>query len=136
MAGMGAVSIHTGSSARTDRWWMRARGVSPWSDRPCSLTISSAAEASEICEAHAAVTRPPSVSVGSERILSQFGSRGPSSAAQSPSGTISASKRPSARARMARSCDSTANASMSSREMSHFSAIISAERNWLTSWVP
>ena len=60
---------------------MRARGVSPWSARPCSLTISSAAEASEICEAQAAVTRPPSVSVGSERILSQFGSRGPSSAA-------------------------------------------------------
>ncbi len=25
---------------------------------------------------------------------------------------------------------------MSSREMSHFSAIISAERNWLTSWSP
>ena len=59
---------------------MRARGVSPWSARPCSLTISRAAEASEICEAQAAVTRPPSVRVGSERILSQFGSRGPSSA--------------------------------------------------------
>ncbi len=98
--------------------------------------MSCAAEASEICEAHAAVTRPPSVSVGSERILSQSGSRGPSSAAHSPSGTISASKRPSACAVMARRCDSTAKASMSSREMFHLSAIISAERNWLTSCVP
>ena len=44
-----------------------------------------------------------------------------------------ASKRPSARARMARSWLSTANASISSREQSHFSAIISALLNWLTS---
>jgi hypothetical protein len=36
----------------------------------------------------------------------------------------------------ARSCDARANSSMSSRERSHFSAIISADRNWLTSWSP
>ena len=52
-----------------------------------------------------------------------------------PSGTISRSKRPSSRARSARSCDSSANASMSSRVMSHFSAIISAARNCDTSCV-
>ena len=39
-------------------------------------------------------------------------------------------------ARMARWWLSKAKASMSSREMSHFSAIISAARNWLTSWSP
>ena len=82
------------------------------------------------------MTRPPSTSVGSVRIFSKFGSAGPSSWSSPSSGTISASKRPSVRARMARSCDSTANASMSSREMSHFSAIISAPRNWLTSPSP
>ena len=36
----------------------------------------------------------------------------------------------------ARSWEASANSSMSSRPMSHFSAIISAERNWLTSWSP
>ncbi len=82
------------------------------------------------------MTRPPSLSGGSERILSQSGSRGPSSWAQSPSGAISASNRPSALAARARVCDSTANASMSSREMSHLPAIISAEANWLSWPVP
>ena len=117
-------------------WWMRARGVRPWSFSACSRAMSSAADASLIWLATAAVIRPPSTSVGRLRIFSQFGSRGPSSWSSPPSGTISASKRPSACARMARSWDSTANASMSSREMSHFSAIISAPRNWLTSSSP
>ena len=98
--------------------------------------MSIAADASEICDDTAAVKRPPSTSVFSERIFSQFGSRGPSSRSRPLSGAISRSKRPSACARSARSCDSTANASMSSRLMPHFSAIISAARNWLTSCVP
>ena len=115
---------------------MRARGFSPWSFTACSLAMSSAADASLIWLDTAAVRRPPSTSVGSERIFSQLGSRGPSSNVHSPSGTISFSNRPSARARSARSCDSTANSSMSSREMSHFSAIISAPRNCETSWSP
>src|SRR3954463_14698884 len=58
-------------------WWMRARGVSECSASARSLTTSIAADASEICDATAAVTRPPSTSVGSERIFSQFGSRRP-----------------------------------------------------------
>ena len=115
---------------------MRARGLSPWSFTACSLAMSSAAEPSLIWLDTAAVSRPPSTSVGSERIFSQLGSRGPSSNVHSPSGTISLSNRPSARARSARSCDSTANASMSSREMFHFSAIISAPWNCDTSWSP
>ena len=45
---------------------MRARGVSPWSARPCSLTISRAADASEICEAQAAVT-PSALGEGGQR---------------------------------------------------------------------
>ena len=42
-------------------------------------------------------------------------------------GTISRSKRPSSVARAARRCDSTENASFSSRLMFHFSAMSSAE---------
>ena len=37
---------------------------------------------------------------------------------------------------LARWCEASANSSICSRLMSHFSAIISAERNWLTSWSP
>ena len=58
---------------------MRARGVRPCVRTASAFAISSAADASESCEAIAAVSRPPSTSVGSERILSRFGSRGPSS---------------------------------------------------------
>ncbi len=45
-------------------------------------------------------------------------------------------KRPSAMATRARVCEARANSSISTRLMSHFSAIISAERNWETSWSP
>ena len=115
---------------------MRARGVRPWSFTACSLAMSSAADASLSWLDTAAVTRPPGTSVGSERIFSRFGSRGPSSSTASPSGAISASKRPSARAFSARVCEVTAQSSMSSREMFHFSAMSSAPRNWFTSWSP
>ena len=47
-------------------------------------------------------------------------------------GTISCSNLPSSVARCARRCDSAANASLSSRVMLHFSAIISAEIPWGT----
>ncbi|GAB6984865.1 hypothetical protein JCM10369A_13890 [Nocardioides pyridinolyticus] len=36
----------------------------------------------------------------------------------------------------ARSCEASANSSISARERSHLSAIISAARNWPTSWSP
>ena len=98
--------------------------------------ISIAADPSEIWLATAAVILPSGVSVLSDRILSQSGSRGPSSRSTPSIGTISLSKRPSAWARSARSCDSTANASISSRVRSHLSTIISAPTNWLTSPAP
>src|SRR5439155_9994825 len=50
VAGIGAVSIHTGSAPRTDRWWLRARGFRPCVLTAASLAISSAADASEICD--------------------------------------------------------------------------------------
>jgi len=81
---------------------MRARGFSPCSATAASDAMSSAAEASESCDDRAAVSRPPSTSVGSERILSMSGSRGPSSNVTPASGTISRSNRPSVRARIAR----------------------------------
>ncbi len=110
--------------------------MSPWSRSACSDTTSIAADASLIWLATAAVMRPPSRSVGSERIFSQLGSRGPSSRASPATGTISRSKRPSAVAVRARSWEVTAKASMSSRVIDQFSAIMSAPRNWLTSWSP
>ncbi len=115
---------------------MRARGVRPWSARACSLTTNRAAEASLIWLDTAAVSRPSSTSGGRERILSQLGSRGPSSWSNPASGAISTSNRPSSRARSARVWDSAARASISSRLVAHFSAIISAPRNWLTSPSP
>ena len=90
------------------------------------------AEASEIWLATAAVSLPPSTRVRRLLIFSTLGSRGPSSKVSPLSGAISASKRPSAVAFSARVCDSMAKAYISSRLMSHFSAIISAQVNWLT----
>ena len=77
---MGAVSIQTGSAPRTERWWMRARGVRPWSFTACSEAMSRAAELSEICDETAAVSRPPSTRVRRVAIFSSVDSRrGPSS---------------------------------------------------------
>ena len=82
---------------------MRARGVRPWSLTACSDAISRAAELSEICDETAAVRRPPSTRVRRVAIFSSVDSRrGPSSCATPSSGSISASKRPSSMARMAR----------------------------------
>ncbi len=98
--------------------------------------MSSAAEASAIWLDTAAVTRPPSCRVFSVAIFSRVDSRGGSSTAKSPTGTISRSKRPSAMALSARSLLCRPKRSMSSREMSHFFAIMSAELNCETSPSP
>ena len=92
--------------------------------------------ASQIWDATAAVIRPPGASGSSAAIFSSDVSRGHSSVVNSPTGAIWESNRPSAIAAFARSCEARANCSICSRLMSHFSAIISAERNWLTSWSP
>ena len=131
MARIGPVSIQTGSSPRTERWWIRARGVRPWSrDRAARRRSASPTEASQICEATAAVIRPPGASGSRPAIFSSEVSRGHSSVAKrrrrEVDGSISLSNRPSAIAVRARSCEASANSSISSRLMSHFSAIISA----------
>ena len=110
--------------------------MSPCTRSPRSLTISSAAAASESWLEVAAVTVPPSISGGSERILSRSGARGPSSAVTPATGSISRSNLPSARAAMARSCERTANSSIAARLSDHFAAIISAARNCDTSASP
>ena len=106
-----------------------------------SEATSIADEASQIWQETAAVIRPPGASGSSPAIFSSDVSRGHWSTAKvlpsgSVTGSISSSKRPSAIAVRARSCEASANSSISAREMSHFSAIISALRNWLTSWSP
>ena len=137
MAGIGAVSIHTGSAPRTERWCTRARGFRSYCFTAPSEAISKAADASLIWLDTAAVSRPPSWRVFKDAIFSsEVSRRAVSSAAKSPYATISLAKRPSSMAPTARWWLSSANRSMSSREMSHFSAIISAERNCDTSCVP
>ena len=110
--------------------------MSPCFSTARSEAISIAEDASQICEATAAVIRPPSGSGVSPAIFSSEVSRGHSSTAKSPTGAISFSNRPSSMAVRARLCEASANSSISSRLMSHFSAIISAQRNWETSWSP
>ena len=137
VAGIGAVSMKIGSAPRTERWWTRARGVSPWSFTARSDMTRTALAASEIWDDTAAVSRPPSTSAGSLAICSsEVPRRGPSSAVTSPSATISRSKRPSSCAVTARWWLSSANASMSARLIPHFSAMSSPPRNCDTSWVP
>ena len=136
VASIGPVSIQTGSSPRTERWCTRARGVSWWSFTACSDATSMALDASQIWDATAAVIRPPGDSGSRPAIFSSDVSRGHSSVVKSPTGAIWDSNRPSAIAARARSWEASANSSICSREIPHFSAIISAERNWLTSWSP
>ena len=137
VAGMGPVSMKIGSSPRTLMWWMRARGVRPWSATACSEATSRAAAPSLVWLASAAVIRPPSTRGASWAIFSMLPPlRGPSSCSTPASGATSGWNRPSSIAVMARSWLVRAKASISSREMSHFSAISSAPRNWETSWVP
>ena len=87
---MGAVSMKTGSSARTDRWWMRARGVRPWSFTACSLAMSMAADASQIW-LDTGGGEPAALDQGAGAIGSSPSSapRGPSSTVTPPNGTIS-----------------------------------------------
>ncbi|COV29763.1 Uncharacterised protein [Mycobacterium tuberculosis] len=48
VAGMGPVSMNTGSAARALMWWMRARGLSPWSLTARSEASNTALAPSEI----------------------------------------------------------------------------------------
>ena len=128
--------MNTGSAPRALMWWMRARGVRPWSLTACSDANNTALAPSEIWLAIAAVSRPPSTRVFRPAIFSSEVSRGPSSVTKPSTGMISFSKYPARMAAWARWWLVSANCSISSREMSHFSAIISAPRNWEISWSP
>ncbi len=138
VAGIGPVSIVTGSTPARANALKRARGFSPSSSAFSRLMISTAAAPSVICDELPAVTMPSGLNAGfspastsgvvvgrmpsSRRMISTE----PSSFLTSI-GMISFSKRPSSVARAARACESAAYWSISSRVMSHFSAIISAE---------
>ncbi len=103
--------------------------------------MSIAEEASQICEATPAVIRPPGASGSSAAIFSSVVSRGPSSISKTePSstatGAISLVEAACAIAVRPLVCDARANASICSRLMSHFSAIISADLNCDTSPLP
>ena len=64
VAGMGAVSMMTGSLAATAKVWNRARGRRPsWTARSSDM-IRAAAAPSEIWDEVAAVTRPSSTKHG------------------------------------------------------------------------
>ena len=142
VARIGPVSIQTGSSPRTERWWIRARGVSPWSATACSEAISIAEDASQIWRGdgggdpaargqrleagHLLQRGLARALVGVEARPVRQGDRLDLVARTGPR----RSRPAPGRARPARTPPSPRG------EMSHFSAIISAERNWLTSWSP
>jgi hypothetical protein len=142
VAGIGPVSIVTGSTPSTTEVWNRASGRRP-SDGAISLVvISSAAAPSEICEEFAAVCTPSGRNAG--RTLATLSRvpprRGPSSVLNSrvvPSsavtsmGEICAVNRPSSIAAAARRCDSSPMSSARPRSIPHLSAICSAPRPWL-----
>ena len=125
--GTGPMPITAGSTPAEALATMRASGSRPSSRARSSLVTTTQAAPSLICEALPAVTVPPCLKIGlsAARRSRLVSGRGPSSAwmvTGSPLGwgtstvTISSSKRPASAAAMARRCDSSANASWSSRE--------------------
>ena len=138
VAGIGPSSIFTGSQPTVVWSTIRARGVRPSSAAFSADISSTAAAPSEICEAFPAVIFPSSLNAdfnceSDSRLVS---GRMPWSVrnVSSPTviGTISRSKRPSSVARLASVCERTASSSSSEREISHWSAIISAPSPWPT----
>ena len=137
VAGIGPVNISTGSTPASANVWNRARGLRPSWFAFSSLMISTAAAPSVICDEFAAVITPSGLNAGLScaSFSSDVSGRMPSSrltisvpdSVGTVIGSISRSNRPSSVARAARRCDSTENASFCSREMPHFSEIISAE---------
>ena len=64
MAGIGPVSIVTGSAPATAKEWKRARGVRPSSSAFSLLMMSTADAPSEICDELPAVTVPSALKAG------------------------------------------------------------------------
>ena len=140
VARIGPVSIQTGSSPRTERWWIRARGVSPWSaTRPLGRDQHRRGRVADLGGDGGGDPAAGRQRLEPGHLLQRGVARalvGGEAVRREGTGSISRSNRPSAIAVRARSCEASANSSISSRLMSHFSAIISAERNWQTSWSP
>ncbi len=94
MAGIGPVSIRTGSLPTTLIVRTRARTVSPWRRTAASEAISSAAAPSEIWLATPAVRTPPSLSgLSAASFSADVSGRGPSSCARPAAGTISSTNK-------------------------------------------
>ncbi len=145
VAGIGPVSMMTGSTPARAKVWNRARGVRPRAAAFSSLMISATDAPSVICELLSAVTFPPALNAGSRlaSVSAVVPARRPSSVpTTSPdsttlpvslslcrevTATISLSKRPSAVAVCARLWLRAPKRSRASRLRFHFSAIISAE---------
>ena len=151
VAGIGPVSMRTGSTPASAKVWNRARGVRPSSAAFSADMISAADAPSVICELLPAVTLPSGTKAGFSlasvsmvvpgRMPSSRVTISPSSTLISPvslsliletTGMISLSKRPSAVALSASSWERTPKASRSSRLRSFSLAMISAETPWPT----
>ena len=126
--GTGPMPITAGSTPAEALLTIRASGSRPSSRARSSVVTTTQAAPSLIWDALPAVTVPPSRKIGLSAASrsSEVSARGPSSAwivTGSPFGcgtstvTISSSKRPASAAATARRCDSSANASWSSRAM-------------------
>ena len=137
IAGIGPIPMTDGSTPATEVATIRASGFRPSARaRPASM-MSSAAAPSLMPDAFPAVTLPPSVNAGRNfaRLAASVSGRGCSSLSTSSAspfrcamrtGTISSACTPLFAAAAARRCDSSANASCSSRETFHVDATRSA----------
>ena len=140
VAGIGPVSMMTGSTPTVTWSTTRARGRRPRRSAAGRLASRTAAAPSESCEDVPAVMRPSGLNgVLSCASDSRFVSgRIPWSVSTVPCGvsigTVSRSKRPSSVAAAARACDVTASWSISRREISHCSAMRSALRPCGMNW--
>jgi hypothetical protein len=132
VAGIGPVSLSTGSTPTNACPATRASGVRPSLPARARDITNTAAAPSEICEELAAVWRPSSLNAGrSAASDSRVDTRIPWSrvtiSPSTDSGTTSRSNRPFSVASAARCCERTAQASHSARVMCHLSAIRSAD---------
>ena len=137
MAGIGAVSMITGSAAASTAVWIRASGVSPSSAAFSLVVISSAAEPSLIWELFPAVMTPPGLNAGlsAAMVSSVPPRRMPSSFVTTVppgvvTGTICASYPPSSCAAAALSCEARLYSSSWARDRFQRSATISAPMPW------
>ena len=137
VAGIGAVSMTTGSSPVTTAVRIRASGVSPCAAAQSADVIASAAAPSEICDAEPAVTTPSARNgvFSSPSFSSVESRRTPSSCLTESTGTISASNAPASCAAAALAWLSSAYQSSCRRDRPHRAAIISAPTPWLNGTV-